>query len=84
MSCTIAAVCVGGGEAKKCEELGGGHVKLSDAMREHWQKINFSPQEFELKFDDEEEGDNSHIQVEAIVDYRKIKINYQYRPMLSA
>ena len=50
-----AESCVGGGLATKCEQEGGDRVKLSDVMRHHWNYIQFSPDNFELEFEEDEE-----------------------------
>ena len=48
--------CPGEGIAKVCEENGGERTKLSDWMKELWNRINFIPDKFELLDEDDKKG----------------------------
>ena len=49
--------CPGKGFGKACHENGGQKAKLSDVMTEYWKVIGFSPAEFKLEADLDEEND---------------------------
>ena len=48
--------CPGEGIAKVCEENGGDRTKLSDWMKELWNRIGFTPDKFELVDDNDKSG----------------------------